>query len=251
MSTNSPTKTPEAVLDKPAEEKPAKPKFDPFHPEMPQIPGVTGASGRSRTGSGRGSAFDRQRLLQFGGGGAAALLVVGLIAWWAMSKSSKPAGVSPNPELADQSTPAPPPPSIPPPAIKGPTVAATLEEVSKPWSSKKFTFVNPITQQHIPAMVIRLPGGGLWAFSLQNLGGRCDLDFVTDTAELTSKYAYRASHPMVVSPCDGTVYDPLKIGSIGGNTWVRGEIVQGSSLRPPISIDVKVSGRSVIADSIE
>jgi hypothetical protein len=47
------------------------------------------------------------------------------------------------------------------------------------------------------------------------------------------------------------VYDPLKVGSIGGNTWVRGEIVQGSGLRPPISIDVKVLGRLVVADSIE
>jgi hypothetical protein len=56
---------------------------------------------------------------------------------------------------------------------------------------------------------------------------------------------------MVVSPCDGTVYDPLKVGPLGGDTWARGEIVQGSSLRPPISIDVKVRGRSIVADSIE
>jgi hypothetical protein len=56
---------------------------------------------------------------------------------------------------------------------------------------------------------------------------------------------------MVVSPCDSTVYDPLKVGPLGGNTWARGEIVQGNSLRPPISIDVKVSGGSIIADSIE
>ena len=56
---------------------------------------------------------------------------------------------------------------------------------------------------------------------------------------------------MVVNPCDSTVYDPLKVGAIGGNTWVRGEIVQGSGLRPPISIEVRVIGRSVVADSIE
>jgi hypothetical protein len=56
---------------------------------------------------------------------------------------------------------------------------------------------------------------------------------------------------MVVSPCDRTVYDPLKVGALGGNTWVRGEIVQGSALRPPISIDVKLRGRTIIADSIE
>jgi hypothetical protein len=56
---------------------------------------------------------------------------------------------------------------------------------------------------------------------------------------------------MVVSPCDRTVYDPLKVGSLGGNTWTRGEIVQGSGLRPPISIEVIVSGHSIIADNIE
>jgi hypothetical protein len=56
---------------------------------------------------------------------------------------------------------------------------------------------------------------------------------------------------MVVNPCDSTVYDPLKVGSIGGDTWARGEIVQGAGMRPPISIDVKESGRSIIADNVE
>ena len=74
---------------------------------------------------------------------------------------------------------------------------------------------------------------------------------MTDLGRLASQYKFNASHPMVVNPCDSTVYDPLKVGALGGNTWVRGEIVQGSSLRPPISIDVKVLGRSIFADSIE
>jgi hypothetical protein len=100
-------------------------------------------------------------------------------------------------------------------------------------------------------MVIRLPNGELWAFSLQGPFGRCELEFVTDLATLASKYSYTASHPMVVNPCDSTVYDPLKVGALGGNTWVRGEIVQGNSLRPPISIEVKVRGQSIVADSIE
>jgi hypothetical protein len=130
-------------------------------------------------------------------------------------------------------------------------LAATVDELSKPWAAKKFTFVKPLLQEKINAMVIRLPSGGLWAFALQGPYGRCELEFVTDLATLASKYRYNASHPMVVNPCDNTVYDPLKVGPLGGNTWARGEIVQGSSLRPPISIDVKVSGRSIVADSIE
>jgi len=56
---------------------------------------------------------------------------------------------------------------------------------------------------------------------------------------------------MVASPCTNTVYDPLKVGALGGNVWVRGEIVQGGSLRPPISIDVVEKGSSIIADRIE
>jgi hypothetical protein len=77
------------------------------------------------------------------------------------------------------------------------------------------------------------------------------LDFETDLGRLSTEYGYRAGHPMVVNPCTRTVYDPLKIGSLGGNVWVRGEIVHGGGLRPPISINVQVSGHSIIADRIE
>jgi hypothetical protein len=98
---------------------------------------------------------------------------------------------------------------------------------------------------------MRLPSGELWAFSLKGPAGRCELEFVSDLATLESNYRFRAIHPMVVSPCDGTVYDPLKVAPLAGNTWARGEIVQGSGLRPPISIDVKASGRTILADRIE
>jgi hypothetical protein len=196
--------------------------------------------------------MNTQLLLQIGGIAAAVVLLFGLIFWWFRGK---PRGASESAstetEVAEQS---PATPSLPIPIQsihEGPTVAATVEELSKPWASKKFTFINPITLEHISAIVIRLPGEGLWAFSLKGPYGSCDLEFVSDVSAIASKYGYKASHPMVVNPCDNTVYDPLKVGALGGNTWVRGEIVQGSGLRPPISIDVKVSGRSIIADSIE
>jgi hypothetical protein len=244
MPVKLPTKTPDAPPDKPVE-----PKFDPFRPEMPQIPGVGPDARRSRRGF---SDIDSRLLLQIGGIAAAVVLIGGLTFWWFKGKSSG-TGESTISEskVAEQSAPTSPLPNPVAPFHAGPTVAATVEELSKPWAAKKFTFISPITQEHIDAMVIRLPGGGLWAFSLQGPAGRCELEFVTDLAALASKYRYNASHPMVVSPCDSTVYDPLKVGALGGNTWVRGEIVQGSSLRPPISIEVKVRGRSIIADSIE
>ncbi len=105
-------------------------------------------------------------------------------------------------------------------------------------------------------MVVRLPTGApgdsasYWAFSLQAPFGRCELDYATDLAKLSSEYGYRASHPMVVDACNGTVYDPLTLGNVGG-AWVRGEIVQGSGIRPPLSIEVRVERGRVIATRME
>jgi hypothetical protein len=241
-----PIKLPTKPADAPSDSNGEK-KFDPFRPEMPHIPGV----GRdSRQARGAFSGIDPQILLQIAGLAAAVVLIGGLTFWWF---KSKPAGESTSSEtnVADQMTPGPSPPESVPAARVGPTLAATAEELSKPWAAKKFNFVNPLTQEHIDAMVMRLPSGELWGFSLQGPAGRCELEFVPDLAVLASQYRYRAVHPMVVSPCDGTVYDPLKVAALAGNTWVRGDIVQGSGLRPPISIDVKASGHSIVADRIE
>jgi hypothetical protein len=243
MPVKLPTKTPDTPPDKPAENR-----FDPFRPEMPQIPGVSQGSRQAKRGF---SGLDTQRLLQIGGIVAAMVMIGAVVFWWVKSKSRGVANQASDAEVADQESPTPPLPNAIAPAHDGPTVAATVDELSKPWTAKKFTFVKPVTQEKIDAMVIRLPSGGLWAFSLQGPYGRCELEFVTNLASLASTYGYNSSHPMVVNPCDRTLYDPLKVGALGGNTWVRGEIVQGSGLRPPISIDVKVSGRSIVADSIE
>jgi serine/threonine-protein kinase RsbW len=243
MPANPPTKTPDAPPEKSAENK-----GDRFHPEMPQIPGVRQGSPEAARGS---SGMDTQLLLQIGGIAAAVVLIGAIFFGQIKSKPHTAVNSPSDSDLAEQAAPSPPPPSPVPAVQEGPNVAATVDELSKPWDAKKFTFVNPLTQDNIDAMVIRLPGGGLWAFSLQVSFGRCELEYVTDLGRLASQFRYNASHPMVVSPCEGTVFDPMKVGPLGGNTWARGEIVQGSSLRPPISIDVKVSGRSIVADSIE
>jgi hypothetical protein len=243
MSANPATKTPDAPPDK-AEEN----KFDRFRPEMPTIPGVSQGSRQAARGP---SGIHTQRLLQIGGIAIAVLLIGAVILWRVLSKSQGAANPSTESDVAEQAAPAPPPPNPVAAVHEGPSVAATVDELSKPWDAKKFRFVNPLTQENIDAMVIRLPSGELWAFSLQSPFGRCELEFLTDLGRLASQYKYNASHPMVANPCDSTVYDPLKVGPLGGNTWARGEIVQGSSLRPPISIDVKVSGRYIVADGIE
>src|SRR5579863_2182208 len=244
MPVKLPTKTPDAPPEKPAENK-----FDPFRPEMPQIPGVGSNSPQPAAAP---SGIDKQSLLQIGGIAAAVVLICAIVLWWVKSNPHRAANLSSaDAEVAEQPEPIPTLPSSIVTVPEGPTVAATVDELSKPWDAKKFKFVKPVTHQNVDGLVMRLPGGGLWAFSLQEPFGRCQLEFVADLDKLASQYKFSASHPMVVNPCDSTVYDPLKVGPIGGNTWARGEIVQGTGLRPPISIDVKVSGRSIIADNIE
>ena len=236
-----------------SDQKPSS-KFDPFHPEMPKIPGVSAVSrstGQATREREFNSNFDPQRLMLICGGIAAVLLLGGLSFWWASGRNRGPAAQPADATAVDQPAPSLPVPNLRTPVHDGPTEAATAQELSKPWSAKKFTFVKPITMENIDAIVIRLPSGGLWAFALQGPADRCALEYVTDVDVLATKYGFNAAHPMVVSPCDRTIYDPLKVGALGGNTWVRGEIVQGSALRPPISIDVKQRGRTIIADSIE
>jgi hypothetical protein len=241
------TTLPETPVKSPvaSDEKRAPSKFDAFHPAMPQIPGVQRPSQAS-------GGVEAQRLKQIGGIAGAALVVGLAVLWWVKSVPRAAVGSSiPADATVDSAVPAPPFPVSAPGAHEGPTVAATVEELSKPWASKKFTFVNPVTSESVDAIVIKLPSGALWAFSLQEPYGQCQLEFVTDLARLSSQFGFRASHPMVVCPCNNTISDPLKVGALGGDVWARGEIVQGAGLRPPIGIDTKVSGHSIIADNIE
>jgi hypothetical protein len=231
-------------------EKPEQNKFNPFQPEMPRIPGVTDGSRHVKPELENAS---NKRLSQIAAIAAVVLLISSVIFWWSRSKSRGSTDNSVDPEIAEQSA-SPPAANFSnpiPPVGEGPTVAATVEELSKPWAAKQFNFVKPITHENIDAMVMRLPGGELWAFSLQAPYGTCKLEYVTDLAALASTYRFRAAHPMVVNPCDSTVFDPLKVGTLDGNTWARGQIVQGGSLRPPFAIDVKTSGHSIIAENIE
>jgi hypothetical protein len=231
-------------------ESPEQNKLRPFQPAMPRIPGVNDGTRRAEPGS---SDTGNNRMPQIVAIAAAVLLIVGGIYWWTRNKSRGSGSASSDPEISEETSPVPATNfSIPiKPAHEGPTVAATVEELSKPWAAKPFTFVKPVTHENIDAMVIRLPGGDLWAFSLRAPYGTCKLEYMTNLETLASAYRFHAVHPMVVNPCDSTVFDPLKVGTLDGNTWARGQIVQGSSLRPPIAIDVKVSGRSIVAEGIE
>ncbi|HTZ73687.1 MAG TPA: serine/threonine-protein kinase [Candidatus Aquilonibacter sp.] len=131
-----------------------------------------------------------------------------------------------------------------------PGVIATTAELSQPWAAKKFIFHDQVTSQYVPAMVVRLPSGAYWAFSLIEPYGTCRLEYVTDLQKLAKTYDYPADHPLVVDPCSDTLFDLLHYGG-PMNDEVRGEMVRGSAVRPPIAIEVQQRGDSILATQIE
>jgi hypothetical protein len=221
-----------------------------FQAEMPRIPGVNDPERGPHSAT---PGLARQVLLP----AAAALAVVVGGAGWMLHLSHSPARASslttPSPAATAASSQA----SLPPLHPRGPEMIATVQELAKPWSSKKFTFYRADTGEGVPAMIIRLPGvpgsrsDAYWAFSLNAPYELCQLDYITNLAELAARFDYHPVHPMVASSCSGSVYDPLRIGTAPDGAWVRGEVMTGSGIRPPMAIEVSVRGRSIIVDKIE
>lgn len=227
-----------------------------FKPEMPRLPGVTdsptGAAAKlpeppASTMPARSTLLSIAVIL--------ALFIIGGIGWWAMHLPAQHS----QPAAQEEDTPAPPADIPPAPAAvaSGPVIAATLDEMAKPWASKEFTFIDPATHDSVPGMVVHLgsanakSSSSYWGFSLQFPYQTCQLEYVTDLSQIKSRYGYEAAHPMVASPCDGSVFDPLKMSTVDSGAWVRGEIVQGAGMRPPIAIEIKIDGDNLVADRIE
>ncbi|MGB6200452.1 MAG: hypothetical protein WA871_04815 [Candidatus Acidiferrales bacterium] len=226
---------------------------DRYHAQMPAIPGVP--SGKRGGSAGLGSMLSRVLIAIF------AVLLFAALALavrrhMLAAAAPKPAAALQPQDLPDSVT-SVAPPKLPAPTADATTAIASLAELAKPWSSRAFTFVRPLTHENISAMVVRLPGataassGSYWAFSLTEPFGTCQLQFVTNLATLANQYGYAAKHPMVVDPCTQTVFDPLRMGQRSDGAWVRGQIVQGGGLRPPMAIEVAVRGTSVYADRME
>jgi len=212
-------------------------------PEMPRIPGVNEAP----TPAG----FQPKPHLALA---LAALLCASGFALWLLHRRNTDLKPSAPAEAATYSAPTSSASSTKTTDTE-PNAIATLYELTKPWSSKTFHFLDPKTQQSIPAMVIHLPGSAtnpsFWAFALTNPLSRCQLQYVTDLRVLSQRYAYSAEHPMVVSDCDGILYDPLKMATLPDGSWVRGDVVRGGGIRPPMSIQVEVRGRDLVAKRME
>jgi hypothetical protein len=132
----------------------------------------------------------------------------------------------------------------------GPGVVATTAELAKPWSSKRFYFRDPATSNPVPAMLVRLPGGTLWAFSLREPYGSCELEYVTNLKQLQDQYGFTGAYPMVGDPCNKTLFDLTQYGN-GPSGLVRGEVAQGSGWRPPIAIELRTKGNEIIAARME
>jgi hypothetical protein len=223
---------------------------DRFKAEMPQIPGVSEANLPKQPGI--------NPAMRLVAGLLAVLLLCFLGSRWLVSAKHH------------EALPAPPPPQIEVPApaadlsdalprsTEAQPEVATLSEMAKPWSSKDFFFVNRFSSESTRALLIRLPSGsarepsGYWALAMKAPFGNCQLEYVTDMDKLRNEYDFRAAkHPMVGNPCTRTLFDPLKMVVVPGDIWVRGAMAQGSDLRPPLGVEVKIAGKNILAVRME
>lgn len=228
----------------------AKAQPERFKADMPQIPGV-GPDARP---------IPR--------GGPSFKLIIGLVALlvviffgvrWALNPGRVPSTSTDPQAQIEVPPPRPDPSTLIPHATGAAPVVATVEEMAKPWSSKQFFIRNIVSGVDVPGILIRLPGGspsrasGYWAFAVDAPYGNCKLEYITDVARLRTEYGFAAAkHPMVVNPCTQTVFDPAKTTTLPGTgAIVQGALAQGSDLRPPLGIEIRVRGKDIEATRTE
>jgi hypothetical protein len=223
-----------------------QPANDRFKAEMPQIPGIEGSASRSAGAGGP--------LLVIGG--LVAVLVAVLVGGRLLSKSHRADTVPPPSPQID--VPASPPELPVPVAAEGDPTIAQIGDLAKPWDSRTFSYHNRATGENVTALLVRLPGGspaqasGYWALAMKEAYGSCGLEYVDDLAKLRNDYGFgQAKHPMIGNPCSRTLYDPTKYASLPGGVLARGAIAQGSDLRPPLGIEIKVRGKQILATRME
>jgi hypothetical protein len=223
-----------------------QPPSDRFKSDMPQIPGVSGSGSRP-------SAAASNPAVKLVIGLLAVLLVVFLGARWALRPKRAVHSALQQPQI-EVPSPAPDPSTLLPHATETEPGIADVAEMAKPWSLKEFYIRNRLSGENIPAVLVRLPAAsasqasGYWAFAKNSPYGNCQLEYITDLNKLKNDYGFRAAkHPMVGNPCSRTVFDPLKLTNLPGSVWVRGAIAQGSDLRPPLGIEIKVEGKKILA----
>lgn len=216
-----------------------------FKAEMPQIPGLQPG--------GKRSSGPPAPLMIIGGLVIVVLAAVVIGRMVGRSHRNAASADAPQVEVSEPDL-GNPPPQVPPPN-RG---VATVDELGKAWSSVQFDYRDPLSGEKVPALLLRLPVGaashpaGYWAMNLKAPYNNCQLEYVSDLQKLRADYGYGAAkHPMVGNPCSRTLFDPLKMTSLPGNIWVRGAIAQGSDLRPPLGIEIKIQGKDIFAVRME
>jgi hypothetical protein len=244
-----PDQTQTQVQPQPDSQTEPQPEKQRFQADMPQIPGVI-PGGSRKTGS------PSRMPLIIGLVGVVLVFLLGL----RLVSRPKPVEtpVAAPPPQIEVPAPAIDPNASLPHATEAAPEIATVSEMSKPWTSKNFFFVNHLTGENVPAILVRLSSGspsqgeGYWAFEVNAPFGNCKLEYITDIDQLKNDYGFQgARHPMVGNPCSRSVFDPLKMSEIPGNFWVRGTLVQGSDVRPPLGVELKIQSKSILALRME
>jgi hypothetical protein len=232
---------------------PDEKKFDPFKPQQPSIPGVLPASANPKPEETPpelpGPPPEKSPLLipMLAAAGLGAIIIIwGLIH---LSRGFSPKSMPASADSGGAPAVAPVGDANPKGTLPvGPGPVATADELAQPWSSKRFLFRNYVSGQAEPALVVRLPRGDYWGFSLIEPFGNCELEFITNLDKLRAEYHFHADHPMVGDPCNRTVYDLLRYGAgASSEEVVRGMIVQGNGIRPPMAIEIKTNGKEIVA----
>jgi hypothetical protein len=230
-------------------------KSDAFKPQQPKIPGVSDAPAEPSNSAAPGAAESASKNSESEGlpawitlsiAGVLILIIAGV--WW--SHRSAPQQTVSVPAAMGAEPPAEVATKVQETLPMGPGEIASTEELAKPWSSKRFIFHNQLTNEQVPAMVVRLPNGVYWGFSLREPYGSCELEWVTDLNKLQTDYDFRSQHPMIADPCNHSVFDLTRYGN-GPNGLVRGEIVHGAAVRPPMAIEVREQGKKILAVRME
>jgi hypothetical protein len=136
---------------------------------------------------------------------------------------------------------------------QAPGMVASTQEMGKAWSVAKFQ-MKLATGENAAAMVIHLPGrtgaGAYWGLLSVAPYGQCEMELVTDLTKIARQYEYRARHPMLVDSCTQTIYDPMSYGAAHGR-WIRGQVVKGTGLRPPMAVEILIQKGNLIATRTE
>jgi serine/threonine protein kinase len=229
---------------------------NPYKPSQPVIPGVPAPAPEKEEVPppvAEPEVSRRARAIPSGlwiAAGALVVLIVG--GWlWFRGPSSTSQSISSSQEAAlDTTAPGNQKPRRQLPLAPG--IVATTKELAKPWSSKSFLFRTDTSAEPIPALVVHLPNGQYWGISMIEPFGTCELEYVTDPRALQSEYGFSANHPMVGDPCTHTVYDLLHYqGGAPDGGLVRGAIVHGTGVRPPLAIEIEVHGKEISAVRME